>query len=231
MGSPSVSTHRGLVHWQGLLLLVSLLTFWSPPITAEIHVVSVYTAQGKDVLLRIVNVPPEAVGFAWYKGNTVDPNNIVAFSITTPSDHVSGPGYEGAEMITDDGFLLLKNVSMEDTGAYTVVVYLPDSEKQIGSGVLQVFEHLTGPILVASNNRVRENEDRVVLTCFTRGASVRWLFNDMYLSFRNRMTLTRDHKRLTINPVKREDAGVYKCRAWNAMKWLDSRPFELHVLH
>ncbi|XP_035868068.1 carcinoembryonic antigen-related cell adhesion molecule 21-like [Phyllostomus discolor] len=120
---------------------------------------------------------------------------------------------------------------MEDAGTYTVVAHFPNSEREIGFGQLDVYEHLRVPVLIASSYGVIENEEDVVLTCYTNGLSVQWLFNGMNLQFTNRMKLSWNSRRLTIDPVKREDAGVYKCKISNPMMWVESRPLELHVLY
>ncbi|XP_045686221.1 carcinoembryonic antigen-related cell adhesion molecule 3-like [Phyllostomus hastatus] len=140
MGFLSVSTHRGLVHWQGLLLVVSLLTFWSPPTTATIEVLSTFATEGEDVVLRIRNKPPGVVGIVWYNGKGVDHNNTIAFCVMTPRFHLCGPESNGEQMITDDGSLLLKNVTKKDEGMYTVVAHFPDSKFETASGKLDVYE-------------------------------------------------------------------------------------------
>ncbi|XP_035868668.1 carcinoembryonic antigen-related cell adhesion molecule 3-like [Phyllostomus discolor] len=139
MRSLSVSTHRGLVHYQGLLLVVSLLTFWSPPTTATIEALSTFATEGEDVLLQIDNKPPGVVGVVWYKGKDVDHKNIIAFYVLTPHFHLSGPEYSAEEMITNDGSLLLKNVTKKDEGMYTVVAHLPDSKTETALGQLDVY--------------------------------------------------------------------------------------------
>ncbi|XP_045705508.1 carcinoembryonic antigen-related cell adhesion molecule 1-like [Phyllostomus hastatus] len=221
MGSLSVSTYRGLVHWKGLLLLVSLLTFWSLPTTAEIHVLDSFASEGQDVLLRIHNKPPESVGIVWYKGKGVDKNNIIAFSMMTSGFHLSGPGDNGEQMITDDGSLLLKNVTVNDTGPYTVAVHLPDSEPEIASGLLHLFEYLTVPVIQAGGHTVSGTTYTLVLNCYTKERIIQWMFNDRPLLLTNRITLTRNNKRLIINPVTGEDAGIYKCKAWNTTMWAE----------
>ncbi|XP_037007079.2 carcinoembryonic antigen-related cell adhesion molecule 21-like [Artibeus jamaicensis] len=231
MGFLSVSTHRGLVHWQGLLLVVSLLAFWSQPTTAEISIVSTYAAEGNDAVLHIRNKLPEIVGIVWYKGKGEDQNNLITFFIAKSSLHLSGPKNKGRQVLTEDGSLLLKKVTKMDAGIYTIVAHFPDSETEIGFGELDVYEYLKGPVLRASSYGVIENEEDVVLTCYTNGLSIQWLFNDMSIDFTNRMKLSWDSRRLTIDPVKREDAGVYKCKAWNPIMSVESQPLELHVLY
>ena len=65
------------------------------------------------------------------------------------------------------------------------------------------------PILLASNTVVTENEDGVVMDCYTDGSSASWLFNAEILQLRERMKPSEDRRTLTIDPVRREDAGSY----------------------
>ncbi|XP_053511710.1 carcinoembryonic antigen-related cell adhesion molecule 21-like [Artibeus jamaicensis] len=232
MGFLSVSSHRGLVHWQGPLLVVLLLTFWSPPTSAKISVESNHTEKGKDVLLRMFNKPPEVLGIVWYKGHISDSNNVIAFFMVDQfGEYLSGPGDHGLGVITDDGSLLLKNATTNETGMYTVVVHLPKSEIYIGSALLFVYEYKKGPFLHASMYWATENKNAVVLTCYTDLLSIKWMFNGVDLKFTKRIKLSGDSRRLTIDPVMREDAGFYKCVASNAFRRDESRSIELHVLH
>ena len=102
-------------------------------------IVLTYAVEGKDVLLRIHNKPPEVVGIVWYKGKGVDKNNLIAFYIMTSSFYLSVPEDSDKEMIMDDGHLVLKNVTMKDTGMYTAVAHLPDSKNETGFGELEVY--------------------------------------------------------------------------------------------
>ena len=100
---------------------------------------STQCVEGDDVLLRIRHKLPEVIGIVWYKGIGLETKNVIAFFIITSTFHLSGPENNGVEMITHDGSLLLKNVTMKDAGMYTVVAHLPDSSKEMGFGQLQVY--------------------------------------------------------------------------------------------
>ncbi|XP_045693650.1 carcinoembryonic antigen-related cell adhesion molecule 3-like [Phyllostomus hastatus] len=139
MGSPSVFTHRGLVHWQGLLLVVSLLNFWSLPTTAQLAIVSTNVAEGKDVRLQLRNVPPNYTGFVWYRGDRANSQNAIASLYITLRMYVNGATNTGREDILYDGSLLIKEVTLKDAGVYTVVVNLPGSKQEIGFGRLNVY--------------------------------------------------------------------------------------------
>ncbi|XP_053520099.1 carcinoembryonic antigen-related cell adhesion molecule 21-like [Artibeus jamaicensis] len=231
MGSPSVSTHRGHVHWQGLLVVVSLLNLWSPPTTAQFAIVSTDVAEGKDVRLRLRNTPPDAVGFLWYRGEGEKFNRRIASISVSIRAFAKGPLYTGREIIYREGSLQLKKVTMKDTGIYTVVAHLQNSKKEIGFGRLNVYEPVRKPTLQANSTTVTENKDAVVLTCYTNAVSTEWLFYGMNLQLSERRKLSQDRRSLTIDPVKREDAGYYQCEASNPISSAESWPLELHVEH
>ncbi|EPQ03957.1 Carcinoembryonic antigen-related cell adhesion molecule 21 [Myotis brandtii] len=92
-------------------------------------------------------------------------------------------------------------------------------------------EQVSVPTLLASNTTVTENEDAVVMTCYTDATSTNWLFSAMSLQLRERMKLSQDHRTLTIDPVRREDAGNYQCKVSNPVSSTESEPVELDVKH
>ncbi|KAK1330127.1 hypothetical protein QTO34_010313 [Cnephaeus nilssonii] len=85
------------------------------------------------------------------------------------------------------------------------------------------------PTLLASSTRAIENEDFVVMTCQTNASSTNWLFNGRSLWLRERMTLSPDDRTLTIDPVRREDAGKYQCKVSNPFSSMKSAPVKLCV--
>ncbi|XP_023601798.1 carcinoembryonic antigen-related cell adhesion molecule 21-like isoform X2 [Myotis lucifugus] len=85
------------------------------------------------------------------------------------------------------------------------------------------------PKLLASNTTVTENEDAVVMTCQTDESPIYWLFNARSLELTERMKLSQDHRTLTIDPVRRDDAGNYQCKVSNPFSSFRSAPVELDV--
>ncbi|EPQ20728.1 Carcinoembryonic antigen-related cell adhesion molecule 21 [Myotis brandtii] len=67
------------------------------------------------------------------------------------------------------------------------------------------------------------------MTCHTDGRSINWLFNAMSLPLMERMKLTEDRRTLTIDPVRREDAGNYQCKVSNMFSSFKSAPVVLDV--
>ena len=88
---------------------------------------------------------------------------------------------------------------------------------------------VTAPTLLANNITVTENKDAVVMTCSTKVMSTQWLFNGTTLQLTERMKLSKENQTLTIDPVKREDAGNYQCEVSNPVTSAASVPLELNV--
>ncbi|XP_035868063.1 carcinoembryonic antigen-related cell adhesion molecule 21-like [Phyllostomus discolor] len=231
MGSLSVSTHRGLIHWQGLLLVVSLFTFWCLPTNAQFSIASTNVAEGKNVRLSLLNTPQNALGYRWFRGEREIPNNLIAAYFILERKFINGRLYDRRKTIDLDGSLLIRKVTREDRGMYTVVAHLPNSVQQVGFGRLDVFQPVKVPILLTSNSTITENEDAVVLTCYTNAVSIEWFFNSMNLRLSERKKLSEDRRSLTIDPIQKEDSGYYQCKVSNPISSAESWPLELHMQH
>ncbi|XP_058385442.1 carcinoembryonic antigen-related cell adhesion molecule 6-like isoform X1 [Diceros bicornis minor] len=198
---------------------VSLLTFWNPPTTARLTIESVppKAAEGKDVLLLVHNLPGRLSGYAWYKGDRVDSSQQIATYVIRRKEITPGPVYSGRETIYPNGSLLFQNVTQKDTGYYTLQVITKILLSEVGTGQLRVYYSVAQPSIQASNTIVTEYKDAVVLTCLTRdaGISIQWFFNNQSLWLTERMKLAQDNSTLTIDSVRREDAGEYQCEVSN----------------
>ena len=94
--------------------------------------------EGEDVLLRIRSKVPNAARLKWYRGKGVDEDRIIAFFTQNSLYHVRGPAY-GRVTIIYDGSLILMNVTMNDTGIYTVLLERPPLKTLIGYRQLNVY--------------------------------------------------------------------------------------------
>ncbi|XP_070258159.1 cell adhesion molecule CEACAM1-like [Myotis yumanensis] len=127
---------------------------------------------------------------------------------------------ERMKLSEDHRTLTIDPVRREDAGNYQCKVSNPVSSAERPVSV---------PTLLASNTTVTENEDAVVMTCYTDESSTNWLFNAKSLWLKERMKLSEDHRTLTIDPVRREDAGNYQCKVSNPVSSTESVPVELDV--
>uniref|UniRef100_A0A452SD23 Immunoglobulin V-set domain-containing protein n=1 Tax=Ursus americanus TaxID=9643 RepID=A0A452SD23_URSAM len=108
--------------------LVSLLTFWNPPTTAQLTVESVPpdAAEGKDVLLRVHSLPGDLVGLSWFRGASLAPSRQILSYVVDTQVTIPGPAYSGRETIYPNGSLLFQRVTVKDTGYYTLQIVRRD---------------------------------------------------------------------------------------------------------
>ncbi|XP_045426900.1 carcinoembryonic antigen-related cell adhesion molecule 1 isoform X13 [Pipistrellus kuhlii] len=211
----------------------SLLTFWSLPSTAQLTIESVppNAAEGKEVLLRVHNLPEDLERYAWYKGEVVENSKIVSYKIVTQSTNY-GPAYSGRETIYPNGSLLLQNVTLKDTGKYILQVMLRDYDTKQVTGQLRVYPVLHKPRITSNNSNPEEHKDPVMLTCElqTENTTYLWLINSQRLQDIARLQLSKDNRNLTLLLVTRNDMGPYECETKNPVSAGRSDPFTLNVL-
>uniref|UniRef100_A0A8C0SP87 Carcinoembryonic antigen-related cell adhesion molecule 23 n=1 Tax=Canis lupus familiaris TaxID=9615 RepID=A0A8C0SP87_CANLF len=139
MEPPSASPRAGRGPWQELLLAGLTLNLWNPPTTAQVTVESVppNAAEGKDVLLRVLNLPGDLLGY-WFRGKSVETNNrIVSYVVNTQV--IPGHAHSGRETAYPNGSLLFQNITLKDTGYYTLQIITNDIQVEQVPGQLRVF--------------------------------------------------------------------------------------------
>uniref|UniRef100_A0A8D1E8N0 Ig-like domain-containing protein n=1 Tax=Sus scrofa TaxID=9823 RepID=A0A8D1E8N0_PIG len=233
MEPPSAPAHGGRISWHRLLLAVSLLSFWNLPATAQITIESVpfNVAEGSDVLLLAHNATEDTLGYSWYRGERVENNQLIILYRVDIQANTTGPAYSGREIIYPNGSLLFQNATQNDTGYYTLMVTKNDLQREIVTGLLRVYHPVAKPIIEANSTTVTEQKDTVVLTCIINDTevSIRWLFNGQSLLLTERIKLSQENSTLTIEPVRREDAGHYQCEASHPGNSSLSDPLRLDV--
>ncbi|XP_036202427.1 LOW QUALITY PROTEIN: carcinoembryonic antigen-related cell adhesion molecule 5-like [Myotis myotis] len=235
MESPSAPAHRGLGLCQGLLLAASLLTFWSLPSTAQLTIESVppNAAEGKDVLLRVHNLPGDLRGYTWYKGEKVDSDHQIVSYVIDTQKITYGPAYSDREKIYPNGSLLFQNVTRKDTGYYILLATDKNFQSKQVTGQLRVYTELPKPSITSSNSHPEEHKDPVVLTCEprTQDTTYLWLINSQSITNSARLQLSKDNRTLTLLPVTRKDTGPYECETRNPVSAGRSDPFTLNVVY
>ncbi|XP_047647057.1 carcinoembryonic antigen-related cell adhesion molecule 3-like [Phacochoerus africanus] len=234
MEPPSAPAHRGHVPWHRLLLAVSLLTFWNLPTTAQITVesVSFNAVKGRDVLLLVHNAIENILAYHWYRGERVKNSQLIASYEVDRQVTITGPAHSGREIIYPNGSLLFQKVNQNDTGYYTLNIIYNDLQTESVMKQLYVYPPVAKPIIEASNTTVTEHGVTVVLKCLTNdtGVAISWFFNGQSLLLTERMELSQDNSTLTIEPVRREDAGNYQCEASNLIGSSKSDPSRVDVI-
>uniref|UniRef100_A0A384DLN5 CEA cell adhesion molecule 1 n=1 Tax=Ursus maritimus TaxID=29073 RepID=A0A384DLN5_URSMA len=211
MEPPSAPPRGGHVPWQELLLAVSLLTFWNPPTTAQVTVESVPpdAAEGKDVLLRVHNLPGDLLGCNWFRGETVNTSHqiisyVVDTQVTTP-----GPAHSGRETIYPNGSLLFQRVTLNGTGYYTLQIVRKNAQVEQGTGQIRVFHGPDAPTISPSDSHYRPGAS-LRLSCHAASnppARYSWLING------RPQPSTQE---LFIPSLTANDSGAYTCIASNS---------------
>uniref|UniRef100_A0A671FDS8 Ig-like domain-containing protein n=1 Tax=Rhinolophus ferrumequinum TaxID=59479 RepID=A0A671FDS8_RHIFE len=235
MEHPSAPAHRGRVRWQGFLLAVSLLTFWSPPTTAQLalELMPAIPIKGKDVLFFVYNQTENLIGYAWFKGPIVNISRRIASYRIDTKRNTTGPAYSGREIIYPNGSLLFQNVTLEDTGYYTLQALNIDLQAELVTGQLRVYPELLKPTITSNSSDPVEHKGPVVFTCESEIQDVTylWLINSQSVQNSTRLELSKDSRTLMLFSVTRSDRGPYECEIRNPVSAIRSDPFYLNVLY
>uniref|UniRef100_A0A8C9QKG5 Ig-like domain-containing protein n=1 Tax=Spermophilus dauricus TaxID=99837 RepID=A0A8C9QKG5_SPEDA len=240
MQPPSASPCRGGVSWQGILLAVSLLTFWNPHPTAQLTIepVPFDAAVETDVLLLVHNASQNTIGYYWFKGNTTeDSREIISYSILTQKIN-TGPAFSGRETLYTNGSLLFMNVTKEDTGFYTLRTLNNELRPELATGEIRVHgwpwvssEKLPKPNITINNSQPMEGEDSLALTCEPEisYATYLWKINSQTITDGDRLKLSNNNRTLTLFSVTRNDTGPYECETQNPVSASRRDPLTLNI--
>ncbi|XP_076429721.1 cell adhesion molecule CEACAM1-like isoform X2 [Peromyscus maniculatus bairdii] len=229
----SAPLHKAQVSWRGLLLTVSLLTYWTSPTAAQditLEAVPLNVAVGNDVLLLAHNVLDNVSQFSWYK--LVSGVRYIIASYSEEKNSVKYErGYKHILKMHLNKSLLIKNVSKDDPGDYGAVVVFKNNTNLL----LQVKFHVYHPVTTPSiqvNQTIDKNLTSVFLKCLSIdiNISIHWFFKGQSLRITNRMNLTENNSTLQIVPARREDSGDYQCEVSNPLGSKKSDPIQLDII-
>ncbi|XP_016835882.1 carcinoembryonic antigen-related cell adhesion molecule 3 isoform X1 [Cricetulus griseus] len=122
MAMPSVLLCNGCTPWQRLLFTASLLACWHfSTSTAQVTIESVppQVVEGENVLFLVHNLPENLIASVWFRGLKITENVIAIYDLKQDFS-APGPIHSGRETVYRNGSLLLRNVTMKDTGRYTL---------------------------------------------------------------------------------------------------------------
>ena len=114
-------------------LLVSILTCWLLPTTAQITIESVppIAVEGDNVLLFVQNLPENVQTLSWYTGGKPLKMFEIARHVIATNSSVMGPAHSGRETMLNNGSLMIKNVTRKDSGYYTLQILDTTSRREI----------------------------------------------------------------------------------------------------
>ncbi|CAO2626748.1 Pregnancy-specific glycoprotein 22 [Lemmus lemmus] len=184
-----------------------------------------YVAEGEDVLLQVNNLPEEARVFSWYKSRNGSPaRKLVEYNRAKPS--ISwGPAQRIRGKVYKTGSLLLQDVLESDAGMYTLEVLNKDSKIERANVEFYVKKSVTQPFVQITDTTATGGTS-VIFTCVSpdTDVSIRWIFNNENLKLTESMTLSPTKCGLRIDPVRREDFGLYRCEVSNHFSMKTSPP-------
>ncbi|KAL6030687.1 hypothetical protein STEG23_037413, partial [Scotinomys teguina] len=184
-----------------------------------------YAAEGENVLFQVQNSPEDMQAFSWYKSmDGTELLKIVEYSRALNS--ISwGPAHRRRGMVYNNGSLILQDVTEKDAGVYTLEVSKKDSEIEKAYVEFYVKKYVLQPFVEFSDITVAGHRS-VIFTCISldTDVSIRWIFNNKILKLTERMTLSLTQHELRIVPVRKKDAGEYKCEVSNRFSLKTSLP-------
>ena len=96
-------------------------------------------AEGSDVLLLAHNVTKNPLGYAWFRGETVDHSQLITSYRVDINVTTNGPTHSGREALYPNGTLLIQSVTQKDTGSYTLLVTKDDLQTERQTGHLHIL--------------------------------------------------------------------------------------------
>nr|XP_033819442.1 carcinoembryonic antigen-related cell adhesion molecule 1-like isoform X3 [Geotrypetes seraphini] len=215
---------------RALPFLIAFLGLWSWQVSA-VSVVPIpkIAAVGENVLLSVDGVSGDIEGFNWYKGESINTNQMLRYNpFRTPPDTVFSP-YEGRVRGFPNGSMEISGVNIKDNGSY--IVQIQAKKQEVATVTITVYEKLSKPSITANLTHPVEYRDSVALTCGTSNAAqtVLWFKDSQTLSSDDRMSLSQENRTLTISNVSTNDSGSYRCEAINPVSRSTSDPYKLVV--
>ncbi|XP_035286578.1 carcinoembryonic antigen-related cell adhesion molecule 5 [Anguilla anguilla] len=129
------------------------------------------------------------------------------------------------------GSLVLKAVTISDTGDYSISM-VQDTGVQIpGENKLTVYESVSNVVATANVTNPVEFNDTVSLTCTATGSKLTysWLSGGAALVATDHMQLSKDGSVLTILSILRADKGPFACTASNPLTTKTSSPLTFNI--
>ncbi|XP_068568957.1 carcinoembryonic antigen-related cell adhesion molecule 5-like [Cebidichthys violaceus] len=191
---------------------------------------SLIAAVGGKVTFTTTVTPPETpfMSVSWSFTDIRGTSNI----ITSSNEDITGPAY--ADRITffrSNGSLELWNLTVSDSGEYSILIIPNGSALQNGKCILVIHAPVSNVVVTISNTDLVEFSS-VSLSCFVSSGSFLsflWLNGSSEVTASDRVQLTDGGATLTIINVTRYDQGPFRCSVSNPVSNGSSDPVNLSI--
>ncbi|XP_035285194.1 carcinoembryonic antigen-related cell adhesion molecule 5-like [Anguilla anguilla] len=177
----------------------------------------------------ISSTSPEPLTITWTFNNGSAPVSVIG---SGPAGVTPGLGYEGRVSLNRvTGSLELRQLTLRDSGPYSVVLTSGIGATQTGQTSLNVYEPVSNVTVRANATNLVEFNDTVALTCSALGSSLfyRWHNGSSDITPSERVHLSDDNRILTISSVLRSDRGPLFCTVYNVVSSGTSPPVFLNI--
>ncbi|XP_068425845.1 hemicentin-1-like [Clinocottus analis] len=182
-------------------------------------------AVGETVMFTTTVTPSETpfLVVQWKFGD----NNIITFN----ANNITTPEYESRiTLFMSTGSLELRNLTLTDSGEYSVSILPPGELQKDGRTSLVVHEKVSNVTVTASSTDLVESSSSVRLSCSSIGSSLSflWINGSSEVTASDRVQLTDGGSTLTMN-VTRYDQGPFSCNVSNLVSHATSDQIHLTI--
>ncbi|XP_051921358.1 carcinoembryonic antigen-related cell adhesion molecule 20-like [Hippocampus zosterae] len=152
--------------------------------------------------------------------------------ITATSKNKTSPEYEGRiTLFIETGSLELRNLALNDSGEYRLLIVTEDGNPITGTTTLQTLVPVSKVNLTTSSEDLVEFNNTVRLSCSSFGSSIsfHWMNGSAEILPGDRVQLSDKGATLTVDPVTRYDQRSFRCHVTNAVSASSSDSVTLSV--